>query len=514
MDHRLLDQDREREETGAHPGELTAVAHGAGFALIGRILGNGLRYLSQFLIARLLGPQAYGLYALGLAVYRLMEIAASWGLQHGAVRYTSIFFRSQDHPRLKGVLYDAVRLPLAAGSALGLLLYISAPAVAETIFQKPSLTALLQVFALAVPFGAALNVSVMATTGFLTTRYLVYIREVFQPLAFIVAIFILYGAGFGALSPAAAWSLAAFLGLLFCLYAVRRIYPSLFDRTIPSSSSLPAMLAFSTPLLAAEFLTFALLWTDILMLGYFRTAGEVGIYNVAGQTALLVVLVLGAVNTIFSPMIASLHHRGERQELAELYKTTTLWSFILSLPIFLLLWVAGKDLLWLFGPDFPAGWQPLVILAGAQLINAATGSVGFMLIMGGRPYRFLVTELTLVSANIVLNALLIPKWGLVGAAVATGASIASVNLLRIVQIYLLDRMQPYDGRYLKVLAAGAISLAGALLLRNWLPEPHPLLAIATGLATLGGLYSLSLWFLGIGREGRRVWEALKESRKL
>jgi O-antigen/teichoic acid export membrane protein len=488
--------------------ELNAVAQGAGLALCGRVVGNVLRYGSHLLIARLLGVEAFGVFVLGVAVYQWMEMCAGLGLPQGVVRYVSIYQRGQDHQRLKGVLRDVWRLTLGVGIGLGLLLYLTAPLLAQGIFSEPRLTDVLRIFALGLPFGAAGLVVAMATTGFQTTRYLVYIREFFQPLAYIAWLIVFYLVGFGLSGVAGAWSLAGVLTFLLSLHFLREVFPAMRERSVRPLSQRWPLLRFSLPLWLAGMSGFTLMWADTFMLGYFRAASEVGLYRAAAQTALLLTIALTALNTIFSPKIAALYHGGEIEKLARLFKTTARWSFSLTLPGFILLMAAGEEVLSLFGPEFSGAWIPLVILAGAQLINAATGSVGFLLSMTGKSYHYLVGELVLMGVNILLNALLIPRWGLLGAALATGASIAGVNLLRLLQVYRLLRFHPYDRSYLKSLGAGGATGLGAWALSLWLPELHFALTLGITALAVGGTYLLVLSLLGFSPEDRGVWKAL------
>jgi len=493
--------------------ELGQVAKGAGIALAGRIVGNGLRYLSYLVIARLLGVESFGLYVLGFIVYQFAELCAGLGLQSGVVRYVSIHYSAKDTRGLKGVLLDALRLPLLGGAGLAAVLYLISPMLAQGVFGEPRLVGVLQIFALGLPLGTAVTVLAFATTGFQVTRYLVYSKEFFQPLAYLVFIIILFLLGFKLLGVVSAWALASALTLILVLYYLKELLPAVTEKNKNNALcyNRQELLKFSAPLLFVSLVGFSQLWMDTIMLGYFRTASEVGIYRAAAQTALTLTIFLASLETIFSPKIADLYHGKDLKKLDQLFKATTRWSLSLTLPCFLILVLAGEEALRLFGPQFPAGWLPLVILGGGQLINAATGSVGFMLIMCGRQYQHLWGDLVMLVLNITLNALLIPRWGLLGAALATGISIAGVNLMRLVQVYALLGFQPYERNYIKTVAAGVVAGLGAWALKYGMSglDLHFLLSLGITVLVLSSLYLLTLWVLGFSKEDRSVWEALK-----
>jgi O-antigen/teichoic acid export membrane protein len=508
MKDRRIESDKKGEKKGRETpltdglgieAELQSVARGAGLALFGRVVGNALRYGSYLAIARLLGAEGFGLYALGLAVYQLMEVGASMGLPQGSVRYVSMYLRGGDVRKLKGVLQDGWRLALGMGFVFGLILVLAAPSLAWGVFHDPPLVDVLRVFALGLPFGAAAYVIAMATTGFHTTRHLVILRELFQPFAFLIGVIgLTYLSGVGLVGTVVAWSLAALLTFLLSLRVLKGIHPAMTERSIPSLPQRWTLLRFSWPLWLAGLSGFALLWTDTLLLGYFREADEVGIYRAAAQTALLLILPLTALNAIFSPKIAALYYGGEREKLARLFKATAYWSFSLTLPGFLLLLLAGREVLRLFGEEFVLGLGPLGVLAAAQLVNASTGSVGFALIMTGRSLPYLLGDLVLVGLNLLLNLLLIPRWGLLGAAVATGISLAGVNLVRLLQVYRLLGFHPYDRSYVKSAVAGGAAGLAVWGLRGWLPELHFLITL--GITALAVVVVYLLVRTGVGWE--------------
>lgn len=488
---------KEKELTPKHSSSspepsLYTVARGTGLSLVGRVLGGGLRYAGQVLLARLLGPSAYGLYALALAIYQVLEAIATMGLQYGTVRYTAIYYSQRDLERVYGVLRSALTLTLLLGGGLAVSLCALAPLLAERLFGEPALSQLLRVFAVGIPWGAAFWVAATATTGALTTRYLVFARDFFHPVAFIIVLVVLHH-WLGLVGAAIAWPVATLMAFGISLYGVTRAFPAQSD---PRSAerSIAQILKFSAPLLIGELSWLVTLWTDVLMLGYFRTPDEVGLYRAASQTALPLTMMLLAINTIFGPTIATLHHRKDRAHLSGLFRLTTLWSFAMGLMGFLLIAIAGRELLQLFGREFSQAYEPLVILGLGQLVNAGTGSVGLMLMMGGRPYHFFWSDLALILVNPVLNALFIPRWGMAGAALATAASLAGVNLVRLWLVFRLEGLQPYHRGYLKVLAVGAIAGAGtAFVYSLWAWQLHFLIALLLCVAVLGGLYLVGLW---------------------
>ena len=490
--------------------ELSKVAKGAGATFVGKVIGTGLKYLTNIVIAWLLGVELFGLYTLGIVIYQLGELFSGMGLHNGAMRYASIHHGAGDVRRLKGVLLQAIGLPLFGGLILGTALFLGADPLAQEIFGKPDLALPLKIFAAVVPFGASMTVTVLATTGFQTTRYLIYVRELFQPLANLVLVALLCAIGLGLYGATLAWVLSIILGFVAAIYSVRRVFPAIMRKDVKPVFEVRRLLEFALPLAFGEFIWFVLLWTDIFTLGYFRPAAEVGVYRAASQTAVLLTIFLTSLNTIFAPMIADLYNKKEFKGMDQLFRTTTRWGFSLTLPLFLVIGIASQDILRIFGPEFATGWLPLIILGAGQLVNAGTGGVGYMLIMSGHQYSKFLGDLILATTNVVLNIVLIPRWGLLGAATAMAISISGVNLLRAGQVYIVLRVHAYNWGYLKMVGAGILAAFGGFTVRHWLPPMHFFLSLAITAGVVLSVYAVLLWRMRLEEVDelilRKIWK--------
>src|SRR5207248_8215830 len=192
---------------------------------------------------------------------------------------------------------------------------------------------------------------------------------------------------------------------------------------------------------------------------------QLGEYGAAIRINSFIAMPLLTLNNIFAPTIAELHSRGETKKLEVMFKLVTKWSNTFSFPIFLITALFSRYLLGISGSGFVAAW-PLVIAFGVgSMINAATGSVGYMLLMTGYQKLSFLNSIAAVVVNVVLGVILAPRYGAMGVAVSTGLAIAVVNLLRLFQVRLLLKVHPYRWDVLKPLWAGLISAApvGALL---------------------------------------------------
>jgi O-antigen/teichoic acid export membrane protein len=240
------------------------------------------------------------------------------------------------------------------------------------------------------------------------------------------------------------------------------------------------------------------------MLGIFTTAADVGVYHAAALLAAQVRFVLTAILATFTPLISDLYHRGRRHDLHRLYKTTTRWIVTLSLPFALMLMLFPTPILGLYGADFQVGTGILVVLAAATFVNGGVGASGLMLRMSDYEWLAFTNEVGLAILNVVLNIWLIQRYGPIGAAFATGLSIAIANLIKLIEVYYLLGMTPYNAAFVKpVLAGGVAAGAGwgvAALTSGWG------LSWLVGLLTVGIVYACTLALLGLTDED---WDVLR-----
>jgi O-antigen/teichoic acid export membrane protein len=176
-------------------------------------------------------------------------------------------------------------------------------------------------------------------------------------------------------------------------------------------------------------------WSATIILGTHGQASEIGIFQIANRTAMLIAFFLISINTIAAPKFASLYVKGEMQALSKTARQSSALMVIAVAPLLAIMIIFPESILRLFGPDFGVGAPLLRLLSIGQFINVATGSVGYLLMMTGHE-RILRLNITIATViNLWLCLWLIPKMGPVGAAIATAAPIAILNILSAYFVY-------------------------------------------------------------------------------
>jgi O-antigen/teichoic acid export membrane protein len=490
--------------------ETLTIARGAGIVFAGTLLGSGLRYVFQVAIARILGPQPFGLFSLGFTIFRWIGIIAELGLLSGTVRYVALFRAGGDTARVKGTIVLALRLVFLSSSGLALLLFLSAGPIAQDIFHEPELVGVLRWFALAVPFTMPATVMLYSTQGFKIMEYTMIVKEIFAPLSRLLLALLFFFLGGALYGAVATYTLVAVLeaGWGYCF--LRKTFPPISDRALRSIYETKQILGFSYPLLFVQALTFANLWMDSAFLGYFRTAQEIGIYSSAQRTASLSTLIMLSFNTIFAPVISGLCAEERIEELGHHFQSITKWTFTVNLPLCLAMIVFAEPIMGIFGTQFAPGTASLRILSLGWLAMSATGPANQTIAMSGRPKLNLVNILLTFAVHVVLNLLLVPQYGILGAAWATTVSVAFGGVLACLEVNLLLQIYPYRLDFLKPFMAGLVSGAAVFLLKEHALRGQGLFPLVALSPVLGLFYLGVLLLLGIDEEDRIVLGKFKD----
>jgi len=483
------------------------VAKGGAIAFFGQVIGKFFTLLLQIVLTRVLGPAGYGLYALGFSVLGIAQTLSMLGLQNGVVRFGAMYHGSGDKARLKGTLLLALVLSFSSAWLIALMLYFLSATIAQDVFNEPALTAPLRVFAFALPFSTLVSMTSFSARALRRIDYDVLISQISRPLSTLLFVSGSFLLGYRLTGALAGFLASTVLSAALGLYLLHHLFPEL---TVGSRAhyEVRTLLLYSLPLLLVGLSSLLITRTDRIMLGILGSVHDVGIYNAAAMLAGQATLFMVSLTAMFSPIIADLFNQRRMEELGTLFKTTTKWIFTLTLPLVLVFILFAQPIMKFFGPEFSSGAPVLIALGIAELVDAGVGPVWSMLTMTGRQKLELMNSLALGGLNVFLNFLLIPKYGILGAGVATGLSVTLVNLARLIEVYLLYQLHPYKFSYWKPLVSGVVTalvwlgIRQLLSLRGWL--------WVGGVVLVGVIYMSILIALGLDDEDRLVLCALRK----
>ena len=438
---------------------LRKIAKGAGIGFTGSFIGKAFGYFSMIIIARFLGTSNYGLILLGVAGMSIVSTLSMVGLPAGIERYVSFYKGKGDKRRIKGTILSAIKINFPLSLILALLFFFGSDWISIHVFHEPNLIPVLRIFAITIPFFVLASDFIAATIGFQDLRYRVYVNDLFLNIFKLTAMVVFIWLGFGVLGATWGWALAVILTPFLAFYFLeKRVFPVLNTRvkSIPMEREL---FSYSWPLIFSGVAGFVRDWTDTIMLGFFLTASAVGIYNVALPTAGLLRVVSKSFSVIFMPVISELYAKNKEEELKRVYAAVTKWVISLALPGFLLMALFSKTIIGIiFGAEYIEGAMALSILAFEFFIFGVLSFANSVIGAYGKTKIIMIGSLIGACANVGLNFLLIPMYGINGAATATGLSIILPSILYLFFVYRIGRMHPFRMSHFRPVFASIISV--------------------------------------------------------
>lgn len=411
--------------------------------LVHAALGSGgigmasrfLRVFTAIALARILGAEGYGIYAYAGSIVMLLSVPSELGLPRLVVREVAANRALARWGYVRGLLQRAMQAIVLFSVGIIALAALVGPMLSQRIEALDWTT-----FAwalLLVPLGSlsALRGSALRGLHHIVTGQLP--GALLRPIVFLLLISIALWA-MGPIEPYQAMMLSvisAIAAFAVGSWLLWRALPSEVYRARPvyetkrwMASALPFGLLAGITLINSQ--------TDIIMLGLFSSASDVGIYRVATQGAMLVSFALMTINTVLSPNIASLHASGDWDGLQRLITTSARATIMMSAPVALTLIILGRDILaTVFGSEYSTGALALAVLCIGQLINVGFGPVGNILNMTGHERDSVVGVGIGAASNVILNLILIPRWGIEGAAIASAVSILIWNSWLTIVLY-------------------------------------------------------------------------------
>jgi O-antigen/teichoic acid export membrane protein len=245
---------------------------------------------------------------------------------------------------------------------------------------------------------------------------------------------------------------------------------------------------------------------ESLVLGFFGLISGVGIYTAALQMSRVGELVPLSLISVALPLISAAYDRGGEGQVSPLLKTGTRWGLTVALPVFVVTVRFAAPLLSIFGEEFLAGRSSLVLLACIPVLRATTGLTTAVFSMTGYARINAANSVVYLGTALVLDVTLIPKHESFGAAVAAVAAIALVSGLRLIELYWLFRMHPFDRSLLKPVGATVAAAASGYAASQALASPSPIAEPLIGIGVIIVVYCAVLLALGIPESDRMVLE--------
>lgn len=391
---------------------------------------RALSLLISVILARVLAPSGYGVYAFAISVMGLLQVPAQFGLDQLLSREIAANEATGRWDLARGLLRRAAQLVTLSAATIAVVTLAFLWLAPLSVSLEGRLTLSVAVGLMVV--NAYASVAMATLMGLRRVVVAQIPLQIGRPALFLAAVATIWWLAAGRLTPLTAMAAnvaaaAAMLAVLLVL-AGRSFrgragpVPPRFQTRRWLGSALPFTFMAGLGVINAQ--------TDIVMLGLFRGSHDVGIYRVAVAGAGLIPLVLMAVNQAIGPTLARLHSQRDRVRLARVARLAAYAGLTGGLAVLGGFAFWGHDLLRLvYGGAYLLAWAPLMILALGQATNAGMGPVGLVLNMTGYEKDAFFGLAVAAVVNVALNLALIPLLGTTGAATATAISTLLWNVL-------------------------------------------------------------------------------------
>jgi O-antigen/teichoic acid export membrane protein len=479
----------------------SVIAGQAGFSFAGFLFGQASRFGFNLLVARVLDADALGTYALAVAVIQISEVFAIAGLDSGLLRFVSI--NSSDPLRQREVIGSALKTSLFLSLAVALLLLFFSGNIASMLHGSHLLQLTLCCYAAAIPFNVATMLYGHAIQGFRKLQPKIIATQMVSPLLLLLLTLLFrYTAGQKAalFFPFALSAAIAFFWIRPYLSKISGVLPL----DIVRAASDRSMMRYALPFLVVSLLSMMTHWLDVVMLGMLTDTATVGLYHPAARTAGLIRAVLLAFAGIAAPMIASLHTGRESAEIGRIYKMVTRWILGLVVPPVILFMLLPEPVLGVFGTRFTASSNALILLTAASFLQVSFGLSSTVLAMTGYARLSLYNALGALGLQVVLNLLLIPRFGITGAALASLLVFFLLSAVRLSEVFILLKIHPFGYALWKPLAAGLFAAVLLVAARSWLLTLPVFAAFLAGSLLSVCSYTAMMLLLKLEREEREI----------
>lgn len=400
-------------------------------AFLVRAVSAAILYLTQIVLARWMGRAEYGIYVAVWTMVLVLGGTGNLGLSTAIIRLLPELREKGDIARARGIVRFGRLMALAAGTAIALAGLAVLHLWPEVVTQPYLLPVYLALVCVPIVALSDIHDGVGRGAGWIGIALLP--PYVLRPLLVLLAMVVAHEKGWPMTAETAAgaavvatWAAAALQTVL----VERRLRATLGAG--PAIGEPRVWSAIALPLLALSFSELVLQTADVLIMSRFLAPAEVAVYFAAAKTMSLVMFVHYAVGSAVANRFSTLNARGDRVELVAFVGDAVRWTFWPSLAVAGCLLLFGLPLLWLFGPEFTAGYPLMGVLAVGYLGRAAMGPSEFLLGMLGEHRTCAANAAIAAATSIVLNLVLVPRLGTMGAAMATSTAMLTGAMLNTI----------------------------------------------------------------------------------
>ncbi|WP_321430909.1 flippase [uncultured Methanolobus sp.] len=388
--------------------------------------------LLRVVLGRELGPDGLGIYTLVFTIYMFGMQFAAFGIGAALTKYVAEF--SDDLKKTGEYISSGIIGSIVTGILIGVILFTLSGIISINVFNIPEMRYLLEITALCFPFIAIQKTVIGSLNGFRKMKQFAFMNIALNSSILLVSIFMVMYLKMNVIGAVLGFALPTILiGFLSIIFV--RSYLMFPNISFLKNDILRDVLHFGFYVVLGNSIGYIYTHIDNVMIGYYLNETEVGYYAISAIFIQGITLIPSAVQRVTSPIIAKSYAKKEYNSILRLLKSVTLKVFLVSLLLSLFLAIFGRTLIiTIFEDVFLSAYLPMLILLIGYTVYSSFMSIGTFYASIG--HVRLSYKIALFSAilSIALNAFFIPKYGIIGAAVATSASLILLTSLHYVII--------------------------------------------------------------------------------
>lgn len=452
---------------------LKLIAKSSIIVFFGVVFSKVMSYVYRVVIARQFGPDTYGIFSLAVMLSGWFIIFSIMGLNQGLLRYIPIFRAKNEKGKIKYIIRKSLVFLLVSGAIFGLLFFLLSSFISIRIFNEPDLIMFLKIFSLAIPATILFMALLAILRGFERIGWSSFLSSIVSPFVKVMLIWILIIVGFGLNAVLYSYVFGVVLTLIVAFFIYRFTVVKVLGKEGGETKAEPGafkeMLSYSWPFLFAGIIWRIFHWTDSFFIGVFQSAREVGIYNVALPIAMLLTISSQLFLSLFFPLVNREYSKGNKKTINQLSQQIGKWTLILNVPIFVIL-ILFPDIViqLLFGIEYLGAENAIRFLAVGILFLSLFEISNRLIATAGKSKTILYDILFVAFVNIILNIILIPRYGINGASISTMISFILLSVIFAAQSYKYLKIIPLRKKMVNVVVSGLVSSMILILLMKFI----------------------------------------------
>jgi O-antigen/teichoic acid export membrane protein len=450
---------------------LKTFVRGSFIVFIGVFISKLLTYLYKVIVAREFGQEVYGVFSLAVMVAGFFVNFFSLGLQSGLLRYISLY-RGQNKPeKIKSIIFFSAVITFFSSIFAAALLFFSSNFISVSIFHAPELTVFLQWFAVFLPIFIFSGFFHVITLAYEKIGWFSFIGNILSPLIQLVFLIVFIVIGVKSEGIPISYNIG-FLAVFLCAflvskYTIKGIFKNSKKNLKDKKTIRKELILYSLPIIFLGLINSIFSMVDTFSIGYFKTTAEVGLYNAALPISLFLLIAPVLFLQLFLPVITKEYSKKNFKLITNLSKQLGKWIFIFNLPILIIMLLfPGAVINLLFGSEYLPAENALRFLSIGVFFYSLLQISENLLSMIGKSKRILLNLAIATGVNILLNILLIPKYGISGAAFATMIGYLVWGGLSLFTAKYYTSIIPFRREIIKIFLVSIIPTLALFYIRN------------------------------------------------